>query len=81
MVRTIRIEVGENSTSGVLTLCEVEVFSANPPGRDYHASVSRLSFLCYDYHYVMIIIISYLLPSKIFAGIPVEPWIYSRIRS
>ena len=41
MVRTIRIEVGENSTSGVLTLCEVEVFSANPPGKTGGGSSSK----------------------------------------
>ena len=32
VVRSVKIEVGQDSTSGVLSLCEVEVFSANPPG-------------------------------------------------
>jgi hypothetical protein len=30
--RNVRIQTGVNSTEGILTLCEVEIFSADPPG-------------------------------------------------
>ena len=33
MARSVKIKAGVNSSEGILTLCEVQVFSADPPGQ------------------------------------------------